>query len=87
MFIRPRRFGKTLNMSMLQYFFEKREELNKMLVQTISFNDAYENFYHGFVVGVLANMHDHIVKSNREGGKGISVSIKSLSIFNPAVHA
>ena len=24
LFIRPRRFGKTLNMSMLQYFFEDR---------------------------------------------------------------
>ena len=25
LFTRPRRFGKTLNMSMLQYFFEKTE--------------------------------------------------------------
>ncbi|MBW6411168.1 AAA family ATPase [Clostridium weizhouense] len=56
------------------------EELNKMLIQTISFNDAYENFYHGFVAGVLANMHDYIVKSNREGGTGRSdIYIKSVS--------
>lgn len=56
------------------------EELNKMLVQTISFNDAYENFYHGFVAGVLSNMHDYIVKSNREGGTGRSdIYIKSVS--------
>ncbi len=41
-----------------------QKELNKLLKETISFNDAYENFYHGFVVGVLANMHEHIVKSN-----------------------
>ncbi|MFD3157936.1 AAA family ATPase [Haloimpatiens sp. FM7330] len=40
------------------------EELGKLLIQTISFNDAYENFYHGFVTGVLANMHNYIVKSN-----------------------
>jgi len=42
--------------------------------------------YHGFVVGVLANMHDHIVKSNRETGDGRSdIYIKSPSIFEPAV--
>lgn len=63
-----------------------QKELNKLLKETISFNDAYENFYHGFVVGVLANMHEHIVKSNRESGSGRSdVYIKSLSIFEPAV--
>ncbi|MBW6409670.1 AAA family ATPase [Clostridium weizhouense] len=63
-----------------------QKELNNMLIQTISFNDAYENFYHGFVLGVLANMHDYIIKSNREGGKGRSdIYIKSLSIFKPAV--
>jgi hypothetical protein len=26
---RPRRFGKTINMSMLKYFFEKTEEINR----------------------------------------------------------
>ena len=31
LFTRPRRFGKTLNMSMLQYFFEKTEEDNSYL--------------------------------------------------------
>ncbi len=56
------------------------EELGRLLMETISFNDAYENFYHGFVVGALANMHDYIVKSNREGGKGRSdIFIKSVS--------
>jgi hypothetical protein len=56
------------------------EELGRLLVETISFNDYYENFYHGFVVGALANMHDYIIKSNREGGKGRSdLFIKSVS--------
>ncbi|AZV56426.1 AAA family ATPase [Clostridium sp. AWRP] len=56
------------------------EELGRLLMETISFNDAYENFYHGFVVGALANMHDYIVKSNREGGTGRSdLFIKSVS--------
>jgi hypothetical protein len=63
-----------------------QKELNKLLKETISFNDAYENFYHGFLVGVLLNMHEHIVKSNREGGSGRSdIYIKSLSIFEPAI--
>ena len=29
-----------------------REEIEKMLMRTISFYDAYENFYHGFVAGI-----------------------------------
>ena len=55
-------------------------ELNKLLLDTISFNDAYENFYHGFLAGVLSNMKGYIVKSNREGGTGRSdLFIKSVS--------
>ena len=55
-------------------------ELGRLLMETISFNDAYENFYHGFVVGTLANMHDFIIKSNIEGGSGRSdLFIKSVS--------
>lgn len=48
------------------------EELNTLLLETISFNDAYENYYHGFVAGALSKMEGYIVKSNREGGKGRS---------------
>lgn len=63
-----------------------QKELNKILRETISFNDSYENFYHGFVVGVLANMHEYLIKSNRESGDGRSdIYIKSMSIFEPAV--
>ena len=35
-----------------------KQSLNDMAV------DYYENFYHGFVAGALANMHEYIVKSN-----------------------
>ncbi len=35
---RPRRFGKTLNMSMLQYFFEKKEESNAYLFDGLKIN-------------------------------------------------
>ena len=61
-------------------------EINRLLRKTISFNDAYENFYHGFVVGVLSGMDEYIVKSNREAGDGRSdIYIRPLSIFQRAV--
>ncbi|WP_026889575.1 AAA family ATPase [Clostridium beijerinckii] len=62
------------------------DELSRLLIETISFNDAYENFYHGFVTGALANMHDYIIKSNREGGTGRSdLFIKSVSLRGIAI--
>lgn len=48
------------------------EEITELLLETISFNDAYESFYHGFLAGVLSGMQGYIVKSNREGGSGRS---------------
>jgi hypothetical protein len=32
---RPRRFGKTMNISMLRYFFEKTEESNRELFKNL----------------------------------------------------
>ena len=46
------------------------EELADVLLESISFNDAYENFYHAFVTGILASMKGYTVKSNRESGNG-----------------
>ncbi len=48
------------------------EELVSVLEETISFNDAYENFYHGFLVEVLSNIDNYEIKSNRESGIGRS---------------
>ena len=48
------------------------EEIAELLLDTISFNDAYESFYHGFLTGILSGMKGYIVKSNREGGTGRS---------------
>jgi hypothetical protein len=63
-----------------------QSEINRLLRKTISFNDAYENFYHGFVVGVLSGIDGYIVKSNRESGDGRSdIYIRPLSIFQRAV--
>ena len=63
-----------------------QKEVNRLLRKTISFNDAYENFYHGFILGILSHMDGYIVKSNRESGDGRSdIYIKPLSIFDRAV--
>ncbi len=50
--------------------FEK--EINKLLSPSISYMDSYENFYHGFMVGILTGSNEYIVKSNRESGNGRS---------------
>lgn len=47
-------------------------ELVELLTESISFYDAYENFYHGFLLGTLVNLKRYIIKSNRETGKGRS---------------
>ena len=59
------------------------------LNETISVRDTYvkkemkENFYHGILLGLFANMHSWIVRSNAESGEGysdISVEIKNEKI-------
>ena len=47
-------------------------ELSRMLRMTISYMDSKEAFYHGFLLGVLGNITDCRVKSNRESGNGRS---------------
>ena len=32
--------------------------------------DSREAFYHGFLLGILGNMSDYLIKSNREAGNG-----------------
>lgn len=61
-----------------------QQELSKLLQLSISYMDAMESFYHGFILGVLGNMKDYIVQSNREGGKGRSdIVIRSLDVSCP----
>lgn len=49
-----------------------QKALRKLLLQTVSFNDASsENFYHGFVLGLCAMLdNQYRVTSNRESGEG-----------------
>lgn len=39
-------------------------------MKSISYHDGYENFYHGFLVGLLEYSDEYLVESNRESGTG-----------------
>ncbi len=55
--------------------------LNGQLFRTISFYDSAENFYHGFLTGILSQSENYLVKSNRESGNGRSdLMVKSPSL-------
>ena len=44
--------------------------INRQLADTISYYDYAENFYHGFMAGLLVNIGGYLVRSNRESGNG-----------------
>ena len=45
--------------------------LNQLMLKSISYFENVENFYHGFVLGLLVDMGEkYIVESNRESGYG-----------------
>jgi len=46
------------------------EILTGILMETISFYDYAENYYHGFVAGLLRGNGTYLVKSNQESGLG-----------------
>ena len=49
---------------------EVQKILDEQLKRSISFYDSAENFYHGFMTGVLNQSQYYRVKSNRESGDG-----------------
>ena len=58
-----------------------RDILNGQLLRTISFFDNAENFYHGFLAGILSQSENYLVKSNRESGRGRS----DIMVKNPSL--
>lgn len=57
------------------------EILSGQLFSTISFYDSAENFYHGFLAGILSQSEKYLVKSNREAGGGrADIMVKSPSL-------
>ncbi len=60
-------------------------EINKLLTPSISYMDSYENFYHGFMVGILSGSNEYAVKSNRESGDGRSdLLMRTVDVFEKA---
>ncbi|XCP83554.1 AAA family ATPase [Roseburia hominis] len=47
-----------------------QEELEGQLQDSISYFDAKEAFYHGFLLGLLKPIKNYLVESNREAGDG-----------------
>lgn len=68
--------AETENLSKLYEAFEKGDTatitdyLNDQLLYTVSFYDAHESFYHGFLLALLNTCADWSVASNAETGKG-----------------
>lgn len=59
-----------------------RNILEEQLFGTISFYDNAENFYHGFLTGILSQSENYMVRSNRETGNGrCDIMVKSLSLL------
>lgn len=62
------------------------EILSENLMETISFYDYQESYYHGFLAGMLKNIGNYIVLSNRESGTGRpDILLKYPSVRGKAV--
>lgn len=60
--------------------------VSRQLVDTISFFDYAENYYHGFLAGLLKGAGHYLVLSNRESGEGRpDLLLKTPSVRGTAV--
>lgn len=59
-----------LNSAQREKYEQIQEIIKEQLENTISFYDSAENFYHGFLAGILSQHGGYVVKSNRETGDG-----------------
>jgi hypothetical protein len=60
--------------------------LSDALLETVSFYDYKESYYHGFLAGLLRGIDSHIAKSNRESGLGRSdLVLMPLSIRSAVI--
>jgi hypothetical protein len=66
---------------------EKVEQTTKQyLRESISYYDTKEDYYHGFFLGLLVQLQDYEVLSNRESGNGRpDILLKPYDELNPAV--
>ena len=78
---------KNLHKAILEGDCETFEnEVSSLLIETISFYDYAENYYHGFLCGLLKGCNHYTVISNRESGNGRpDLLFKHLSVRGQAV--
>lgn len=63
-----------------------QKELSYLLQESISYMDGKENFYHGFLLGMLSNLQNYLTRSNRESGDGrLDIVVRSPDILQPPV--
>lgn len=62
------------------------ETVKSHLRESISFMDSAENFYHGFLLGLLGALQDYETVSNRESGDGRpDIMLKPYDEYEPVV--
>ena len=62
------------------------ETVKGHLRESISYMDSAENFYHGFLLGLLGALQDYEVVSNRESGNGRpDIMLKPYDEYEPVV--
>lgn len=63
-----------------------QENIVAQLRRSISYYDTVEQFYHGFMLGILSPLKDYRVLSNREGGNGrTDITLTPVDLKLPAV--
>ena len=61
-------------------------EISNILSQSISYYDSGENFYHGFLLGILQNIDNYKIYSNIESGSGrCDIMLEPIKFDNPAI--
>lgn len=68
--VRQKDFTRFYQALLTQQIAVIEEEISENLMETISFFDYKESYYHGFLTGLLKNLAKYYVESNREQGNG-----------------
>ena len=94
LYTRPRRFGKTLNMSMLYYFFSIKQKENAYLFDRLNITKnkgaaQYQNQYPVILITLIfrlcaAIQEFSIIYSTTKGGPGDTLMNLSLSAYRDA---
>ena len=60
--------------------------INSQLAGSISYYDNEENFYHGYMLGILSGLSGYEIRSNREYGEGRpDIMLRPFSPKQPAI--